>query len=371
MKPKVVVAMSGGVDSSVAAALLKEQGYEVIGMMLRLWTEPGRESANRCCTPEAMTSARRIAAQLEIPFYAVDARETFEREIVQYFIQEYTRGATPNPCVRCNRHIRWELLLNRALALGADFMATGHYARLDRTTNGHVRVFRAADHAKDQSYVLHALTPEQLAHALFPIGDFTKPEVRRIAERYNFPVAQAKDSQDLCFLAGTNYVDFLQRNSSIPPAPGPILDANGRQVGVHDGLPNYTIGQRRRLGVSSAVPLYVIDKNAVTNELVVGPIESLGFSSFTAGEMNWLQHPERESFQAHVKTRYTSQLTQCQVSLLDGGRIAVKTSEPIRDLTPGQAAVLYCEDELIGGGTIESERLVASPLRPVSLLEQS
>ena len=221
---KVVVAMSGGVDSSVAAALLKQQGYEVVGMMLRLWSEPGKEDSNRCCTPDAMGLARRVAAKLDIPFYVVDAKEIFHNTVVNYFLEGYARGETPNPCLICNRQIRWEFLLNHALALNADFMATGHYVR-KQDAGGRHQLFRAVDQCKDQSYVLHVLNQEKLKRALFPVGDYAKPEIRKIAESFGLPTASRHDSQDLCFLAGDDYRNFLQRNAAEMLKPGSNCEA--------------------------------------------------------------------------------------------------------------------------------------------------
>jgi len=244
-KGRVVIAMSGGVDSSVAAALLKDAGYEVIGMMLRLWSEPGKAGSNRCCTPDAMALARRVAAQLDIPFYAVDAQETFRAIVVDYFISGYAQGITPNPCLMCNRHIRWEFLLQRAQALGAEYLATGHYARLRRGADGRYQLLRGVDPAKDQSYVLHVLDQQQLAHTLLPLGAYTKTQVRQLAADFNLPVAGRADSQDLCFLAGEDYRAFLARNTPEISQPGPIIDHQGRMRGEHRGLAHYTIGQRR------------------------------------------------------------------------------------------------------------------------------
>src|SRR5215216_3360731 len=232
---KVVVAMSGGVDSSVAAALLKEQGYDVVGMMLRLWSEPGKEDSNRCCTPDSMAQAQRVAAKLDIPFYVLDAKEVFQHTVVQYFLDGYARGETPNPCLICNRQIRWTFLLDHALALGADFMATGHYVRRVPEENGQINLLRAVDHQKDQSYVLHVLTQDKLKYALFPVGDYPKPEIRQIAERYGLPTASRKDSQDLCFLAGEDYRNFLQRNAAEMLKPGEIVTRDGESLGTHTG----------------------------------------------------------------------------------------------------------------------------------------
>src|SRR5215208_3399940 len=285
---KVVVAMSGGVDSSVAAALLKEQGYDVIGMMLRLWSEPGKEDSNRCCTPDSMGQARRVAAKLDIPFYVIDAKDVFQQTVVQYFLDGYARGETPNPCLICNRQIRWTFLLEHALALDADFMATGHYVRRMKADDGRIKLLRAVDRSKDQAYVLHVLNQEKLAKALFPIGDYPKTEIREIAEKYGLPTASRKDSQDLCFLAGEDYRNFLQRNAAEILQPGEILTRDGKSVGGHNGLANYTIGQRKGLGLASSVPLYVLGKHSDTNTLIVGTQEELGSQQLTARDVNWL-----------------------------------------------------------------------------------
>src|ERR1043165_7286394 len=305
--PKVVVAMSGGVDSSVAAALLKEQGYDVVGMMMRLWSEPGKEDSNRCCTPDSMGQARRVAAKLDIPFYVVDAKDVFHNTVVQYFLDGYARGETPNPCLICNRQIRWTFLLDHALALGADFMATGHYVRIRKAEGAKLNLSRAVDRSKDQSYVLHVLKQEQLKHALFPIGDYPKTEVRAIAEKFGLPTASRKDSQDLCFLAGDDYRNFIQRTAADMLKPGEILRRDGRSVGIHTGLANYTIGQRKGLNMASLVPLYVLGKDAVTNTLIVGTREELGSRELTARDVNWLSgEVPREPFRADVKIRYTA-----------------------------------------------------------------
>ena len=350
---KVVVAMSGGVDSSVAAALLQEQGYDVIGMMLRLWSEPGKEESNRCCTPDSMAQARRVAAKLDIPFYVIDAKDIFRETVVQYFLDGYARGETPNPCLMCNRQIRWTFLLDHALALDADYMATGHYVRIQKAESGQMNLLRAVDRSKDQSYVLHVLNQEKLARALFPIGDYPKSEIRAIAEKFGLPTASRKDSQDLCFLAGEDYRNFLQRNAPEMLQPGEILTREGRAVGMHTGLANYTIGQRKGLGFASPVPLYVLGKDSGTNSLIVGTQEELGFRELIARDVNWLSGEiPMEPFHADVKIRYTAKEAEALVTPMDGGRVQVRFEAPQRDITAGQAAVFFQDDLVIGGGII-------------------
>jgi tRNA-specific 2-thiouridylase len=345
--------MSGGVDSSVAAALLKQQGYDVVGMMLRLWSEPGREDSNRCCTPDSMAQARRVAAKLDIPFYVIDAKNVFRETVVQYFLEGYARGETPNPCLVCNRQIRWTFLLDHALALGAEYMATGHYVRIRKDERGKSELLRAADRSKDQSYVLHVLTQDKLARALFPVGEYSKPEIRRLARDFDLPTASRADSQDLCFLAGDDYRDFLRRNANGIFKPGEIVTRAGVVVGRHNGLANYTIGQRKGLGVASPVPLYVLSKDAARNALVVGTLEELGFSGLTAREVNWVSgEAPREPFRAEVKIRYTAKEAGALVAPLNGGQVRVEFDAPARDVTAGQAAVFYQGDVMLGGGVI-------------------
>jgi tRNA-specific 2-thiouridylase len=351
---KVVIAMSGGVDSSVAAALLKQQGYEVIGMMLRLWSEPGKEESNRCCTPDSMAQARRVAAKLDIPFYVVDAKDVFRKTVVQYFLDGYAAGGTPNPCLVCNRSIRWEFLLNHALALGADFMATGHYARKMKDESGKMKLMRAVDASKDQSYVLHVLTQEKLQRALFPVGDYPKTEIRQIAESFGLPTASRADSQDLCFLAGDDYRNFIQRNAPDMLQPGEIVTRDGKVLGQHSGLANYTIGQRKGLNLASPVPLYVLTKDAPRNTLVVGTEDELGSTELTAKDVNWLSGDAPPGpFRADVKIRYTARAVPAEVTPLENGtRARVRFEAPARDVTAGQAAVFYVGEEVLGGGII-------------------
>lgn len=368
-KGTVVVGMSGGVDSSVTAALLVEQGYRVIGVMMRLWSEPGSEHANRCCTPDSMAMARKIAAQLEIPFYAVDAKETFHDTIVDYFITGYTQGVTPNPCLMCNRHIRWEFLLNHALTLGADFMATGHYATLQKPKGEPARLFKGVDPKKDQSYVLSILNQDQLKHALFPLGQYTKPEVREIATRFGLPAASVKDSQDLCFLAGTDYASFLKRNAPEIGKTGPMLRKNGEQIAEHSGLAYYTIGQRKGLGIAFPEPLYVIEKDISQNALIVGTRDELGRDTLTAGNVNWVNGSIPPTpFKADVKIRYTAGFAPGVVTPIGEDKFDVKFDEPLRDITPGQGAVVYIGDEVIGGGIIEGDGSKLEKFIPIELI---
>ena len=350
----VAVAMSGGVDSSVAAALLKQQGYTLMGVMLRLWSEPGSDDSNRCCSPDSLSQARRVAAKLEIPFHVIDARDAFQEAVVQRFVDGYARGETPNPCLACNRRIRWGFLLEHAVALGADAIATGHYARRQVLPSGRIELRRAADRTKDQSYVLHVLDQLRLAQSLFPVGDFTKPRIREIAEEFGLPTARRKDSQDLCFLAGGDYRAFLRRNASTLGGPGAMVTMNGEVVGEHLGLWNYTVGQRKGLGDGLPVALYVVRKDFAANRLVVGGADERGSLELTVHNVNWVsgESPAGPA-RAQVKTRYSAQDAPAVVTPLTDGRACVQFDEPQRDVTAGQAAVFYDDEVVLGGGIID------------------
>ncbi len=355
-KKRVVVAMSGGVDSSVAAALLVEQGYDVVGMMMRLWSEETMAGGahNRCCTPDQMADARRIAAKLGIPFYVLDTKEVFRNTIVEFFIDQHREGVTPNPCMECNRHIRFRYLLQNALALDADYLATGHYARVSQAEDGCFVLRKSVDDHKDQSYVLSVLGQEQLAHALFPVGEYTKSQVREIAARFGLPTASKKDSQDLCFIGDNNYRRFLSDHAPDVMVPGPITRKNGEVLGQHNGLVNYTIGQRKGLGVTSLEPLYVISINPQRNTVVVGTADELGQNKLIAKRVNWVsgQVPSAP-FAAQVKIRYKASHVPSWVEPLPDSRMAVHFDAPLRDITPGQGAVVYDGDQVLGGGIIE------------------
>jgi tRNA-specific 2-thiouridylase len=390
---RIVVAMSGGVDSSVAAALLKEQGHEVIGIMLRLWSEPGvieddgveRAVQNKCCSLESVDDARRVARMLDMPFYLVNVEEEFKSSVVDMFYEEYVAGRTPNPCLTCNRHIRFTVLLNKALALDADYLATGHYVRVDdNPITGKRRLRRAIDPDKDQSYVLHVLNQHQLAHACFPLGEFTKPQVRAMAAERGMTVATKAESQEICFVAQNDYRGFINRYAAEAtnanhdeaellgagvavatntkplitlPRPGPIYDLNGNTLGRHRGLAFYTIGQRKGLGLTSLEALHVLKIDAAQNALIVGPASALEQSTFTVGKMHYLsgETPE-EPFEAKVRVRYKASEVEAIVTPLAGNRVNVTLSRPQRAITPGQAAVFYDGtngDEVLCGGIIE------------------
>ena len=355
-KPIVAIAMSGGVDSSVAAALLVERGYTVIGMMLRLWSEQDSERTNRCCTPDSMAMARRVASNLSIPFYVLDARQLFYYAVVKSFIHDYTHNLTPNPCITCNRIVRWDFLLNHALSAGADFLATGHYARLTQNSQRSFQLLRSVDSGKDQSYVLHVLTQKQLGSALFPLGEYTKQEVRQMAHKYNLPVAERPDSQDLCFVgADGDYRHFLARHSPQALRPGEILDLQGNILGHHEGLAFFTIGQRKGLHIPSHTPLYVLDKDSSQNVIIVGTHEQSGRDNFFVENVNWIAgEPPDSRFTALVKIRYKAHDIPGVVNTLKSNTIHVKLENPLCDITPGQAAVLYNGEVCLGGGIISN-----------------
>ena len=397
---RIVVAMSGGVDSSVAAALLKEQGHEVIGMMLRLWSEPGvieddgveRIVQNKCCSLEAVDDARRVARMLDIPLYLVNVEQEFKNRIVDSFYEDYVAGRTPNPCLTCNRHIRFTVLLNRALALEAEYLATGHYVRVDdHPLTRKRRLRRAIDGEKDQSYVLHVLNQHQLSHACFPLGGYTKSEVRAMAAERGMSVATKAESQEICFVANNDYRGFIDRYAATKveegegtpsavaiadggivqarpinagatplitiPRPGPIYDQQGNAVGRHRGLAYYTIGQRKGLGITSTEPLHVLKIDAARNALIIGPAKALEQREFVVGQMHYVSgEVPTEPFEALVRVRYKASEQRAVVTPLHENRVRVTLVDPQRAITPGQAAVFYGGedgDEVLCGGIIE------------------
>jgi tRNA-uridine 2-sulfurtransferase len=361
-KQRVVVAMSGGVDSSVAAALLVEQGYDVIGIMLRLWAEEGndalgRPNANRCCAPEAVADARAIAKMLGIKFYDVQAEQVFKQKVVDTWVNAYAEASTPNPCFNCNRSIRFGFLMQRALALGASHLATGHYARVTQNTHGVFELRKGADTLKDQSYVLHVLGQKDLSRAMFPCGGYTKPQIRELARKFNLPTAERAESQDLCFLTQGDYRGFLVRQMPEVAQPGPIITRDGAEIGRHDGLPFYTIGQRKGLNLSaqssSAEPMYVLKLDAARNALIVGPLSALGRRQAFVGAMHFCADaPPAGPLRCHARIRYKAKEAPGWLRPLAGGHAEFEFDEPQRDVTPGQGLVCYIDDQVIGGGVI-------------------
>lgn len=352
---RVAIAMSGGVDSSVAAAILVKQGYQVIGIMLRLWSEPGgsrRLRANRCCTPDQMADARRVADQLGIPFYVLDAQEFFHRNVVRYFVDEHLSGRTPNPCIECNRKVRFDYLLERAIMLGADYLATGHYARVRSTPNGY-QLLKSVDASKDQSYVLHVLGQRELAHALFPVGEYPKERVREMAAQYKLPVVGKSESMDLCFLGDGDYRRFIGEHAPQAARPGPIFSQSGALIGEHSGLVNYTIGQRKGLGLALGEPTYVLRKDTAPNALVVGPREALGQQELTARDVNWVAGKAPDGpIEAGVKIRYRASDTPATVIATNEKEAKVSFGEPVYGVTAGQGVVFYRDELCLGGGII-------------------
>jgi tRNA-specific 2-thiouridylase len=342
---KVVIAMSGGVDSSVAAALLKEDGHEVTGATMQLLPDGDA----------AAVAAAGVARKLGIPHRVTDFREIFNRQVVDDFCREYRRGRTPNPCVRCNRYIKFGALLEAAREIGAECIATGHYARVERDAgSGKYLLKKGADAAKDQSYFLHALTQEQLEHTLFPVGRLTKDRVREIAGEMELPATDRPESQDVCFIPGEGYSDFIR--SRIPQAagPGPILDEQGHTLGQHQGILGYTVGQRRGLGIAAAEPLYVTAIDAGRNAVVVGTREAIYGRELTATEVNWISGaPPSPATVIKASIRYRHPESEVFIKAMDDGCVFAKFSEPQMAITPGQSIVFYDGDTALGGGTIK------------------
>jgi len=364
-KPTIVVAMSGGVDSSTTAALLVERGYNVIGLMMRLWSESlpvsfqqtvVAETNNRCCSPEAVADARAVCQKLGIPFYLLNFESDFKTHVVDFFIEGYARGITPNPCLQCNRQLKFGTLLDKARALGADYLATGHYARV-REYDGKFELLRGVDVNKDQSYALALLTQAQLSRVMFPLGEFTKPQVRELARRFNLSVSEKIESQDLCFVSDGDYRNFLRRHVPDALVPGEIIDMRGEIIGEHHGLANYTIGQRKGLPASSA-PLFVIELDRTRNRLIVGRAAELGKRALDAQSVNWIAGiAPQDEIRVTAKIRYRAKETWASVMTQGETRARVIFDEPLRDITPGQAIVFYDSEVCLGGG------IIASPAR--------
>lgn len=355
MKEKIVIGMSGGVDSSVAAYLLKEQGYEVIGVTMVHWKESGVPD-EACPSIQAAAEAKEVARQLDIPHYTLDFCREFKTHVMDYFAAEYLRGRTPNPCTVCNRYVKWEALLKRAADFGADLVATGHYARIRLLENGRYALCRAAADQKDQTYALYNLTQEQLAHTRMPLGGYEKPQIRKIAEQIGLHVADKPDSQEICFIPDHDYGAFIEAyQGGDKIRPGNFVDRDGKILGQHKGIIYYTIGQRKGLGIALGSRAFVTQIRPDTNEVVLGENEDLFGRTLYASDFNWMGAlPPKDRMRATGKIRYAHKGADCTVSVTTDGLVKCEFDQPQRAMTPGQSVVLYDGDVVLGGGVIQT-----------------
>lgn len=357
MKKKVAVGMSGGVDSSVAAYLLKEQGYDVIGVTMQIWQDedPLAQAENGgCCGLSAVDDARRVADRLGIPYYVLNFKREFKENVIDYFMDEYMHARTPNPCIACNRYVKWEALLNRARELGCDYIATGHYARVVQLDNGRYALKKSATDRKDQTYALYNLTQEQLAHTLMPVGEYEKEQIREIAAKIGLLIANKPDSQEICFIPDNDYAGYIERESGKTFPKGNFVDLDGNILGTHKGIIHYTIGQRKGLGLSMGSPVFVVDIRPDTNEVVIGSNLDTFHDSLYASKVNLMSveslDGERE---VTAKIRYSHKGAPCRIRMVDEDTVLCKFEEPVRAITPGQAVVFYDGDVVLGGAVID------------------
>ena len=352
-KKTVVVGMSGGVDSSVAAFLLKEQGYRVIGVTMEIW----KEEENRCCGLSAIEDARRVAFDLDIPYYVMNFRKEFRENVVDYFIDEYLHGRTPNPCIACNRYVKWESLLKRSREIGADYIATGHYARIELLSNGRYSLKCAAAKAKDQTYAHYNLTQEQLSRTLMPVGEYSKEEIRRIAEKEGLRVANKPDSQDICFVPDGDYAGFIEETVGDALPVGNFVTLDGKILGPHKGITHYTVGQRKGLGLALGYPAFVIEIRPESNEVVIGTMEDSLSNTVRANRLNFMSIADLEGeLRVWAKIRYNHKGAWCRIRKTGEDEVLCTFEEPQRAITPGQAIVFYDGDYVLGGGTIISDK---------------
>ncbi len=357
MKKKVAVGMSGGVDSSVAAYLLKEQGYDVIGVTMQIWQDedPLAQAENGgCCGLSAVDDARRVADRLGIPYYVLNFKREFKENVIDYFMDEYMHARTPNPCIACNRYVKWEALLNRARELGCDYIATGHYARVVQLDNGRYALKKSATDRKDQTYALYNLTQEQLAHTLMPVGEYEKEQIREIAAKIGLLIANKPDSQEICFIPDNDYAGYIERESGKTFPKGNFVDLEGNILGTHKGIIHYTIGQRKGLGLSMGSPVFVVDIRPETNEVVIGSNLDTFHDSLYAGKVNLMSVDALEGEREVVaKIRYSHKGEPCRIRMVDEDTVLCKFEEPVRAITPGQAVVFYDGDIVLGGAVID------------------
>ena len=357
MKEKVVVGMSGGVDSSVAAYLLKEQGYDVIGVTMQIWEDEEQQRTEEnggCCGLSAVDDARRVADRLEIPYYVMNFKQEFQEKVVDYFVEEYLAGRTPNPCIACNRYVKWESLLKRSMEIGADYIATGHYARIAKLPNGRFAIRNSVTARKDQTYALYNLTQFQLAHTLMPIGEYEKDQVRRIAQEAGLPVAAKPDSQDICFVPDGDYAAFLKKKAGERmPGEGDFVTRDGTVLGKHKGITHYTIGQRKGLGLSMGEPVFVSELRPKTNQVVVGEEPQVFKKELLCGHLNFMGMEDlEEPRRVWAKVRYAHKGQWCRIERQGRDLIRAEFEEPVRAITPGQAVVFYEGEYVLGGGII-------------------
>lgn len=356
MKEKVVVGMSGGVDSSVAAYLLKEQGYEVIGVTMQIWQDEEQELLEEnggCCGLSAVDDARRVAQALDIPYYVMNFKQDFKEHVIDYFIDEYLDGRTPNPCIACNRYVKWESLLKRSMDIGADYIATGHYARVEELPNGRYALRTSATDQKDQTYALYNLTQDQLKRTLMPVGEYTKEQIRAIADHISLRVANKPDSQDICFVPDGDYASFIEETRGEPFPEGNFVTADGTVLGRHRGIIHYTVGQRKGLGLAMGYPVFVLEIRPETNEVVIGSNEDALSLRVRANKLNFMAVEDiREPVRVWAKIRYNHKGDWCTLEKTGEDEVLCTFDKPQRAVTPGQALVFYDGEYVLGGGTI-------------------